>query len=427
MKTALSSRAKVTKSIVAAVIGNALEWFDLVVYGIFAQVIADLFFPSRDPSVSLLYALGTFGISFIVRPIGAVVVGRFADRSGRRAALVLVTTLMLLGTAIIAALPTYEQIGVSAPALLLMARLIQGFSAGGEFGSATAYLAEQNPGRCGFYSSWQFASQGLAMLLASGMGLVLSLAIDKQQLYAWGWRLPFVVGLLIGPVAYFIRQHADETPEFELACTRTLGPSSGRPLPRWNHVAVGAGAVVVATVALYMTLYLPTFTKSVLGLPAAAGYAATVTAGIMLVLIPPLTGALSDRIGRIQIALPAAIVVGLLPIPLFAWLIGEPSAMRVVLVQLALASAVGCYLGVLPAYLSELFPVESRTTGLSLSYNLSVVVAGGFAPMLFAVLVRVTGNPAAPSFYLSFAAAISAVALVIGRRFRPAPSHEMVH
>ncbi len=402
------------KSIAAAVIGNALEWFDLVVYGFFAPVIADLFFPRQDASLSLLLALGTFGISFLVRPIGAVIVGRFADRHGRRTALVLVTWLMLLGTFIIAILPTYSQIGPAAPVLLLMARLIQGFSAGGEFGSATAYLAEQNPDRRGFYSSWQFSSQGVATLLASSMGLVLTSCLNRRELYSWGWRLPFVVGLLIGPVAYFIRSHARETPEFEAA--RLHNRRLVRAVLEWQSVVVGAGAVAVATVSLYLTLYLPTFARTVLGLSARAGFEATFAAGILLVAIPPFVGAMSDRWGRLVFGVPAVISIGLMSIPLFTWLVSEPSAFRAVLVQVAISIATAIYLGILPAFLSECFPLGCRTTGLSLSYNLSVVIAGGFAPLLFAELVKLTGNNASPSFYLAFAAAVTVISLMVPQR-----------
>ncbi len=419
--SAISVTASVTGrgSIFAAIIGNALEWFDVVAYGFFAAVIADLFFPGKDRSVALIYTLGTLGLSFVVRPVGAIIVGRFADRAGRRAALVLVSTLMMLGTLLIAVLPTYAQIGVAAPVLLLVARLVQGFSAGGEFGSATAYLAEQSPDRRGYYSSWQFASQGISTLLASGLGLVLTLRLDPRQLYAWGWRLPFVFGLLIGPVAYFIRTHASETPEFEAArVERAATGRNNRVAPSAIKVIVGTGAVTVATVSLYLMLYTPTFARTVLGLDPSVGFAATFAVGVTLLLVPPFSGTLSDRIGRLKVALPAVVLLGVLPIPLFGWLVHEPSAVKVVLVEISIGAVTAVYLGALPAFLAELFPVESRTTGLSLCYNFAVVIAGGFAPLISAMLVKVTGNRAAPSFYLVFAAGISLLSLIVARRRR---------
>src|SRR5215475_12014058 len=192
-------------AVIAASIGNALEWFDFVVYGFFALTISKLFFPAGDQTLSLLLTFGTFGVTFFMRPLGAIVLGSYADRHGRKATLVLTIGLMMLGTAVIAVMPTYQTIGVLAPLLIVIARMIQGFSAGGEFGSATAFLAEQDPKRRGFFASWQLASQGLTTVLATGFGVVLSGLLAPPQLESWGWRTPFIFGLLIGPVAYYIR------------------------------------------------------------------------------------------------------------------------------------------------------------------------------------------------------------------------------
>lgn len=198
----IASSPRVRRAVVAASIGNALEWFDLVVYGFFAVTISRLFFPAGNDAVSLLFTLGTFGVSFFMRPLGAIVLGAYADRAGRKAALTLSILLMMAGTLIIAVLPTYGAIGVAAPLILVAARLLQGFSAGGEFGSATAFLAEHVPDRRGFFASWQVASQGLTTLLAAGFGTVLNAQLTAAQMAAWGWRIPFFFGLLIGPVAY---------------------------------------------------------------------------------------------------------------------------------------------------------------------------------------------------------------------------------
>jgi MHS family proline/betaine transporter-like MFS transporter len=402
------------RAVAAATIGNALEWFDLVVYGFFAPVMADLFFPGKDPHVGLLYAFGTFGISFVVRPVGAVLVGRFADRSGRRAALVLVSGLMMLGTLMIAVMPPYSRIGVAAPALLLIARLVQGFSAGGEFGSATAYLAEQSPRHRGFYASLQFASQGLSTLLASLLGLILTTTLSSEQLHDWGWRVPFVLGLAIGPVAWFIRSHAPETPEFEALRAGKSGEArAGRPARTVSKVIAGTAAVIVGTVSMYLMLYTPTFATTVLELNVAVGFAATLAMGVTLLVLPPVMGAWSDRIGRLPLALPTAALLVVLPIPLFLWLVDGPSGLKVVLIQTALGLVTATYLGVLAPLLAELFPVDFRTTGLSLCYNLAVVAAGGFAPLAVTALVKLTGSHAAPGFYLAAAAAVSLPALIV--------------
>lgn len=407
------------RNISVAVIGNALEWFDLIVYGFLASTIAAQFFPEQDAFVSLALSLGTFGSSFIIRPVGAVLIGRFSDRHGRKAALVLVSALMLLGTLIIAVLPTYNQIGIAAPILLLLARLIQGFSAGGEFGSATAYLAEQSPNRRAFFASWQFASQGLATLLGSCFGLAITLLLNASQLEHWGWRLPFIFGLLIGPVAYIIRNHADETPEF--TATQHRLPVSGDRLPlqaMTARVLTGTGMVLVATVSMYLMLYIPTYAKTVLGMPVSTGFSATLLAGLVLMIIPPISGFLADRFGRTVVALPAALFMAFIAIPLFFWLVAMPDVRRLMALEFVLSITTAFYIGTLPAMLSDMFPVSQRTMGLSLSYNIAVVGAGGFAPLAFALLIKATGSQSAPSFYLVIVALLSGLSVYVAFRKR---------
>jgi MFS transporter, MHS family, proline/betaine transporter len=259
-------------AVVAASIGNALEWFDFAVYGFFALTISKLFFPAGDQAISLLLTFGTFGVTFFMRPFGAIVLGAYADRHGRKATLILTIGLMMLGTAVIAVIPTYATIGVLAPLAIVIARMIQGFSAGGEFGSATAFLAEQNPQRRGFYASWQLASQGLTTMLATGFGVVLSTQLAPAQLETWGWRTPFVFGLLIGPIAYYIRRHVDEAPEFK-SIVRSPSPLRDALLSEKTRMLIGLGVVVVGTVVTYTTLFMPAFAVRQLGLPLATGYA----------------------------------------------------------------------------------------------------------------------------------------------------------
>ena len=227
------------RAVISASIGNALEWFDLVVYGFFAATISKLFFPTGDDTVSLMLTLGTFGVSFFLRPLGAIVIGAYADRAGRKAALTLSIVLMFTGTLMISIVPTYSSIGLFAPAVLVVARMIQGFSAGGEFGSATAFLAEHAPKRRGFFSSWQVASQGLTTLLAAGFGAVLTTTLTGDQMAAWGWRIPFIFGLLIGPVAYYIRRNVDESPEF--AKIEATIPKPNAPYRGTQSIALAGG------------------------------------------------------------------------------------------------------------------------------------------------------------------------------------------
>jgi MHS family proline/betaine transporter-like MFS transporter len=403
------------RAVAAASIGNALEWFDFVVYGFFAATIAKLFFPTGSETISLLLALGTFGVTFLMRPLGAVVLGAYADRHGRKEALALTIGLMMIGTAIIAFAPTYAAIGIGAPVLIVLARLIQGFSAGGEFGSATAFLAEQNPERRGFFASWQFASQGITTVLATAFGATLTAALTTEQMEGWGWRIPFIFGLVIGPVAYYIRKHLDEPAEFR-AITASQAPLRDLYVDGRLGVLIGLGAIVLGTVAMYTILFMPTYATRQLGLAASGSFFAVLLTGALQIVLIPIVGALSDRIGRLPIAFAAAIAFLVTIYPLFAWLAAVPTLTTLLIVQVILGVMLAGYMGGLPALMSELFPTRMRTTGLSISYSFGVAIFGGFAPFISVWLISVTGSKLAPSFYLMLAAVISLAALTFARR-----------
>jgi MFS transporter, MHS family, proline/betaine transporter len=398
------------RAVAAASIGNAFEWFDFIIYGFFAVMISRLFFPAGSETVSLLLAFASFGVTFVMRPFGAVVLGHLADRHGRKAGMTLSISMMMAGTAITAFAPTYTFVGILAPIMVAAARMMQGFSAGGEFGSATVFLAEQNPKRRGLYASWQFAGQGLSTVLATGFGAALSGALTAEQMGIWGWRIPFLFGLLIGPIGYYIRRQVDETSEFRSAQT-TSAPlrealSSGK-----TRLLVAIGTIVLVTVAAYTAVYMPTYAIRELGLPPVGGFLATMLAGaIQIVMIPPV-GALSDKLGRLPIATVAIVAILLTAHPLFAWLVAAPTIESLLLVQAVIAVFVAAYAGAIPALISELFPIRVRTTAVSTSYSLAVAIFGGFAPFIIAWLVEVTGNHLAPSYYLMFAAGVSLLAL----------------
>ena len=401
--------------IAAASIGNALEWFDLVVYGFFAATISRLFFPNENETVSLLITLGTFGVSFFMRPLGALVLGVYADRVGRRATLTLAITLMMLGTLMIAVMPTYSAIGIWAPIGIVIARMIQGFSAGGEFGSATAFLAEHSPNRRGFFASWQVASQGLTTLLAAGFGTGLNAWLSTEQLESWGWRIPFFFGLLIGPVAYYIRTRIDETPEF-LAVERTETPLADTFTHHRARLILAIGCVVLGTVATYLILYMPTYAVKQLGIPPSAAFAAILITGVIQFIVAPMVGHWSDRHGRTGIMLTSAVLFLVLMYPLFLLLETSPTFATMMFVQFIIGLLVAGYFGALPALLTDLFPTQSRTTGMSLGYNIAVTIFGGFAPFIIAWLISVSGNKLAPSFYVIFAAVISLISLIAVRK-----------
>ncbi|SMG42526.1 MFS transporter [Paraburkholderia susongensis] len=409
------SRQNSWRAVVAASIGNALEWFDLVVYGFFAVIISRLFFPAGNDTVSLLLTLGTFGVSFFMRPLGAIVIGAYADRSGRKAALTLSILLMMTGTLIIAILPTYQSIGVAAPLILVLARLMQGFSAGGEFGSATAFLAEHVPGRRGFYASWQMASQGLTTLLAAGFGALLTGNLSAQQMASWGWRVPFVFGLLIGPVALYIRTKLDETPEF-LAAEPTQTPLRDTFATQKLRLLIAMGVVVLGTVSAYLMLFMPTYGVKQLGLAPSVAFSAIAVTGLIQMVFSPVVGHLSDLHGRTRIMLAAAVLMLVLVYPAFEYLIAHPSFGVLITWQIVFGFLVSGYFGATPGLLSEIFPVQTRTTGMSLAYNIAVTIFGGFGPFIIAWLISATGSKAAPSYYVIFAALLSIAALIGARR-----------
>jgi MFS transporter, MHS family, proline/betaine transporter len=411
---AVTSRSTVRRAVLAATIGNALEWFDLVVYVFLAATISKLFFPVGDDTASLLLALATFGVTFFMRPLGAVALGIYADRHGRKAALTLSIALMTGGTLLIAIAPTYALAGAAAPALLVVARLIQGFSAGGEFGSATAFLVEQNPRHRGFHASWQFASQAVAIVAAAGFVFALTASLTAEQMEGWGWRLPFLFGLLIGPVGYYLRAHVDETPEFR-SRQPSLSPLRETITTQMAAVFAACGLIVAASVGAYTLMFMPTFASRDLGLPLAGGLLTLVVAMALQIVLIPLFGALSDRVGRTPAAMVASALLVLVPQPLFTWLVAAPSLPTLMLVQLVIATLVSAYVGGLAALMSELFPTRTRTTGVSIAYSLGVTTFGGFAPLVIAWLIAATGSKVAPSYYLMLAAFVSFLAVMAAR------------
>ena len=398
------------RAVTAATIGNAFEWFDFIIYGFFAVTIAKVFFPVGNETASLLLTLASFGVTFIARPFGAVVLGNFADRRGRKTALTLTISLMMAGTAITAFAPTYSSIGIFAPIVIIGARMIQGFSAGGEFGSATVFLAEQNPRQRGFYASWQFAGQGLSAVLATGFGALLNSALSAEQLEMWGWRIPFVFGLLIGLIGYYIRRHVDETLEFQSAQIISV-PLRETMVYAKTRLLVALGMIVLVTVAAYTAVFMPTYAIRELGLPPVGGFLASLLAGAIQIVIVPLVGALSDRLGRLPIATVAIVAILISTRPLFAWLIATPTVELLLFVQAIIGVLIAAYAGAIPALISELFPIRVRTTAVSTSYSLAVAIFGGFAPFVIAWLIDITGSNLAPSYYVMFASAVSLVAL----------------
>ncbi|SFQ01730.1 MFS transporter [Variovorax sp. 770b2] len=410
------TRQSTVRVITAISIGNALEWFEIVIYGFLAVTISKLFFPAENESVSLLITLGTFGVTFVMRPVGSLVLGAYADARGRKNALTLSMAIMLCGTLLIAVSPTYAQIGLWAPVLIIAARLLQGFAAGGEFGSATALLAEQDPRRRGFFASWQFASQGITTFLAAGFGMGLNALLTPEQLLAWGWRIPFFFGLLIGPAGLYIRRHLDEGLEFKRAA-QEASPVRTTLVDQRGRTLTAMGLIILATVVAYTGLFMPTFAVRQLGLPASMAFAGTFWFGVLQFALVPVFGGLSDRVGRVAIMRGAALVMGVMIVPLFYLLVNHPSVPMLMVALTAMGVVASAYWGPISAAMSELFPAATRGTGLSVSYSLGVAIFGGFAPFISAWLITATGSKIAPSFYVAFGVLVSLAALRPARRY----------
>jgi MHS family proline/betaine transporter-like MFS transporter len=411
----IKRHTSIYRLIVATSIGNALEFYDLVVYGYFASTLSKLFFPTTDRTVSLLLTLGTFALSYLARPVGAFVLGSYSDRKGRKASLTLSIAMMTLGTGMVALMPSYAAIGVLAPIGIFASRLLQGFSAGGEFGSSTAFLTEHAPARSGFMASWQFASQGASVLVASAFGAVLTSTLTPAQLEGWGWRIPFLFGLLIGPVGLYIRSHVDETPEFERTET-SASPIREVLATQKERLLVSIGSLVLTTTANYMLLYMPTYASRQLGLAPSSGFIATLAAGFIVMVLTPMVGHWSDKVGRTRIMLGAGSLFFLTIYPAFMFMNAHPSLLTLLAAVVWVAVLKAIYFAPIPALMSDLFPTRTRTTGMAVGYNVGTTVFGGFTPLAVAALIAVSGNNLAPGIYLMLAAVISLFTLVWARK-----------
>ncbi|TCQ92613.1 MFS transporter [Pseudomonas sp. JUb52] len=403
--------------------GNFLEQFDFFLFGFYATYIARVFFPSDSEFASLMMTFAVFGSGFLMRPLGAIVLGAYIDQVGRRRGLIVTLAIMASGTVLIALVPGYAQIGLWAPALVLLGRLLQGFSAGAELGGVSVYLSEiATPGRRGFYTSWQSASQQVAIVVAAGLGYVLNASLSAQQLTDWGWRLPFVVGCLIVPFIFFIRRSLAETEDFK---KRRHHPSAAEVFRsmRQNWVLVVAGGLLASmtTTTFYLiTVYTPTFGRTVLHLSASDSLVVTLFVGVSNFIWLPIGGSVSDRIGRRPLLLGIASLALLTAYPAMAWLAAAPSFERMLAVLLYFSMFFGCYNGAMVAALTEVMPAEVRVAGFSLSFSLATALFGGFTPAVSTFLVNATGDKASPAFWLMFAALCGLGAtLVLYRRRQP--------
>ncbi|GAB7529850.1 MFS transporter [Pseudomonas sp. 3A(2025)] len=412
----MTSTTSKGKAIFRVVSGNFLEMFDFMVYGFYATAIAKTFFPADSAFASLMLSLATFGAGFLMRPLGAIFLGAYIDRHGRRQGLLITLALMAMGTLLIACVPSYASIGLAAPLLVLLGRLLQGFSAGVELGGVSVYLAEiATPGRKGFFVSWQSASQQAAVVFAGLLGVALNHWLSPQQMGDWGWRLPFFIGCMIVPALFIIRRSLEESPEFEARKHRpTLSEVMRSIRQNFGLVIAGMALVVMTTVSFYLiTAYTPTFGKNELNLSDLESLLVTVCVGVSNFIWLPLMGALSDRIGRKPLLVGATVLAIATAYPALSWLVAHPSFSHLLMVELWLSFLYGSYNGAMVVALTEIMPVDVRTTGFSLAYSLATATFGGFTPAACTYLIHALDNKAAPGIWLTAAAIMGLIATLV--------------
>jgi MFS family permease len=419
----LANRKSAIWSVIRVSSGNFLEMYDFMVFGYYAAAIGKAFFPSGNEFVSLMLSLMTFGAGFLMRPLGAIVLGAYTDRHGRRAGLLLTLSLMSVGIVSIALTPGYARIGLIAPLLVLCGRLLQGFSAGMELGGVSVYLSEiATPGHKGFYVSWQSGSQQIAVMFAALVGVLLSNGLSPEQMLSWGWRVPLLIGCAIIPFLFWLRRSLQETDEF---IARKSRPSMSQILGslkfNWRIVLIGTMMVTMTTVSFYMiTAYTPTFGTSVLHLAAMDSLIVTLCVGASNLFWLPIMGSLSDKVGRRPLLFACTILMLVSAYPAMLWLVQDASISKLLVVELWLSFIYSSYNGAMVVYLTEIMPIEVRTSGFALAYSLATAIFGGFTPAISHYLIQATHNPAVPGLWLSAAALLGLIGAYFARPQRAA-------
>jgi MHS family proline/betaine transporter-like MFS transporter len=405
--------ATAKRAVTAGAIGNFVEWYDYSVYGFFATIIASQFFPSDDRVASLLATFAVFAVAFFMRPVGAFVFGHYGDTIGRRNALAAAIILMGIATLMIGVLPSYAQIGVLAPILLVIARLLQGFSAGGEWSGSAAFMVEYAPeNKRGLYGSWQQVSIVAGLLVGSGIGGLLGTVLSEDALNAWGWRIPFILGMVVALVGLYLRLRVEDTPAFRIIEVKeevTEAPVKESFTAHWRESLTAIGFTLAWTVAYYILLtYMPTYVSETLGIPLTQALLSNAIGLVVLMALIPFTAVLSDRIGRKPLLVASSVLIALLTYPLFL-LASTQVLVFIVLAQVLFGVIISLFSGPGPAALVEMFPTNVRYSALGVSYNIAVAAFGGTAPFLATYLISLTGSNFSPGFYLIAAAVVTLI------------------
>jgi MHS family proline/betaine transporter-like MFS transporter len=409
-------RQKRVFAVGAGTAGNILEWFDYGIYGQLAAIISAIFFPSKDPLTSLLYTFVVFGVGFVMRPIGGMVFGHVADKYGRKIALSWTIIIMAGSTFVMGLIPPFARIGVVAPLMLAACRLLQGFSTGGEWGGATAFIVEYAPeNRRGFYGSFQQVSNIGGVMLGSLTAVILTYTLSQPSLVAWGWRLPFVFGITLGVIGWYMRTKLEDTPAYKkVEDSKQVEKSPIKTAFGSNLVGIikAMGLTAIWTVAYYILLiFMPTYINKMLKIPLNRSLLSNFFSFILLLLLMPFFGHLSDKIGRKPILLTSCLGYAVCTYPLFVW-IGDGNFLKLVIAQLILGVFLAMFSGAGIAFSAEIFPTAVRVSTLSIGYNIMVAAAGGMAPFIATYLIKVTGNNVAPAFYVVAAAIISGISIL---------------
>lgn len=407
------------KAITAACIGNFIEYYDFVVYGYFATVIAKLFFPAENAAAGLLLTFAAFAVSYAARPLGAIVFSHLGDKHGRRTPLAVAVILIAVSTTTIGLLPTYASIGIAAPVILTLARMVQGISVGGEYGGATSFISEYSAiRRRGFYTGWQTFTIGLALLTGGAVATGLSAALSEASLYSWGWRLPFLAGVPLGAVGLYLRLRLEETPHFTAAQAKAdvvKSPLLAGIREQWRSLLLGMGVVVTPAICIYIYfVYAPTYLSEVVGHGRVEAQTANLISLAFYCALIPFFARLSDRIGRKPLMIAGAAGVAIVTYPAFL-LLDNPSFVVVVLALCAMGLAFAPHSAVMLAVVAELFPTKVRYTGLSLSLNLPVTLLGGTAPLIATFLIAWSGNAASPAYFVVAGAIVTLVAALAAK------------